>query len=170
MKIYIIRHGKPVIKDNNFYESYVEDLEPIKELKNKLPKPDIVYSSPYNRCIDTAKVFSKDFKILNFLKEWNLQSLNLPDSEYFEQEQLGWNNFNKVVQGNESLNQAKERFTKGIKSLKQAETIFLISSGTVMNMFCSELAQRKPKIQDIQNMKYLAYAIVNDMKLIKDLI
>jgi len=185
MKLFLIRHGRPEVFNGDYFGSGLE-IQGISETEDFassgiLPKPDLIFSSPYNRAIGTAKViseqFSMTFQVMDFLREWNLQSLNLQE-EYAEQEQLGWNDHNKVVLGNESLNQVKERISKGIKELTNkyasAKTIFLVAHGTVIDMFCSEISGRKVKNSDIKGMKHLDYAVVefnNDkFQLIKDII
>lgn len=81
MRIFLVRHGKPKIIDGNFYECNLSK-ESIQETKDfafsgNIPKPDLIFSSPYNRTVDTAKAFSEyfsiDFQIVDGLKEWNLQ-------------------------------------------------------------------------------------------------
>ena len=185
MKIFLIRHGKPEIINGNFYECHL-GKDGITETKDfassrKIPKPDLIFSSPYNRAIDTAKVFSNhfsvDFQVLDSLKEWNLQSLNLQD-EYIEQENVGWNDHSKIVLGNESLNDVKNRISKCInelvKKLESSNIVLIISHGTVIDMLCSLIGKREAKISDIKNMKHLDYAIVKfenaKFKLIKDII
>jgi len=185
MRIFLIRHGKPEIINGNFYECHLGE-DGINETRDfassgEIPKPDLIFSSPYNRAIDTAKVFSDffsvDFEILDCLKEWNLQSLNLQD-EYVEQENIGWNDHNRIVLGNESLNDVKNRLSKCInelvKKFRSSNIILLVSHGTVIDMFCSLIGKREAKISDIKNMKHLDYAIVEfeneKFKLIKDII
>ncbi len=184
MRVFLIRHGKPEIIDGDFYECHL-GKEGINETRSfassgKIPKPNLIFSSPYNRTIDTARVFSEfftvDFEVLDCLKEWNLQSLNLQD-EYVEQEIIGWNNQNKVVLGNESLNDVKNRISKCINELvkksESSDIILIVSHGTVIDMFCSLIGNREAKILDIKNMEHLDYAIVESengkFKLIKDI-
>jgi broad specificity phosphatase PhoE len=185
MKIFLIRHGKPEIINGNFYECHLSK-EGIKKTRNfassgQVSKPNLIFSSPYNRAKDTAQVFSDyfsiDFEILNCLKEWNLQSLNLQE-EYTEQECIGWDDQNKVVLGNESLNDVKNRISECINNLvkkfNSTKTILLVSHGTVIDMLCSLIGKREAKISDIKNMKHLDYAIIEfengKFRLIKDII
>jgi|TARA_Y100000310_G_scaffold294185_1_gene324448 broad specificity phosphatase PhoE len=186
MKLFLIRHGKPEIIDGNFFECHLGNrgIQNTKDFVSlgKLPKPDLIFSSPYNRAIDTAKIFSEyfsvDFKILNGLKEWNLQSLDLLDKEYKEQEIIGWNDNNKVILGNESLNDVKKRILKCINNIvnkfDSVGNILIVAHGTIIDMFCSSISKRKVKISDIKNMKYLDYSIVEfkdgKFELIKDII
>jgi len=77
MRLFFIRHGKPKIVDNKFYEAHLSDegLRQAEQLARSgdLPGPDVVFSSPYNRAIDTAKalceVLELDFEVKDFLKE-----------------------------------------------------------------------------------------------------
>ena len=85
MKIILIRHGKPKIVNGDFFGCHLgeEGISKTQELgeSGKIVRPDIIFSSPYNRAIDTAKVFAKlfkqDFVVSEDLKEWNLQAMNL---------------------------------------------------------------------------------------------
>ena len=171
MKIYLIRHGKPKIVDNDFYRCHLseEGINQTKKLATSgiIPKPSLKLSSPYNRAKDTAKafcdVFEMGFTVKDFLKEWNLQSLNLQE-EYAEQEELGWKDQGKVVQGGESLNDVKDRITKGIEKLVKQfnlfENIMLVSHGTIIDMFCSSILGRNAELSDIKSMNYLEFAII----------
>lgn len=184
MKLFLIRHGEPKIIDGDFYRCHLseEGINQVKALatSGKIPKPDLILSSPYNRAKDTAKafceVFGMDFTIMDCLKEWNLQSLNLKE-EYVEQEYMGWNDHNKVVEGGESLNNVKDRISKCMNELVKtfsSENILLVSHGTVIDMFCSLILGREAKISDIKNIGYLSYAILkykNDkFNVIKDIV
>lgn len=185
MKLFLIRHSEPEIIDANFYECRLSE-KGIKETKDfaqsgKIPKPHMVFSSSYNRAVDTAKVFSKHYsvelEILDDLKEWNLQSLNLQE-EYIEQENIGWSDHDKVVLGNESLNNVKYRVLNCVNELVRrfdsTDILLLVSHGTVINMLCSFIGKREAKISDIKNMNYLDYAVVSfedgNFELIKDII
>ncbi|MFH0978733.1 MAG: histidine phosphatase family protein [Candidatus Woesearchaeota archaeon] len=185
MRLVLIRHGKPKITDGDLYRCRLgeEGIINTRDLASsgKIPVPDLIFTSPYNRTIDTARVFSEFFsvkyEILDCLKEWNLQSLNLKE-DYAVQERLGWNDHDKVVFGNESLNNAKERILKCIKELvgkhKTQKNILLVSHGTVIDMFCSAISGREAKISDIRNSNHLDYAVVDfqsgKFNLIKDLV
>ena len=186
MKIYLVRHGKPIIRNCDFFKCHLgkEGIASTREFASsgKIPKPNLIFSSPYNRAIDTAKVFSEvfslDYELVDSLKEWNLQSLNLPDPEYAVQEELGWTTHEKIVMGDESLDDVKRRISQGIKNLVLKhggpDCILLVSHGTVIDMFCSVVSGRKAKLSDIKGMKHLDYAIVeysnNKFVLIKDII
>ncbi len=186
MKIFYIRHGKPRVIDNNFYQSRLssEGIRQVKQfaLSGLLPRPDLVFSSPYNRAVDTAKAitetFQISFKIKDFLKEWNLQSLNLLDPEYTIETNRGWTDWKLRVKGDESLEEVKERAYKGtmpiISKNKNANTIYFVSHGTVIDMLCSSVSGRQAIPSDIENMKFLDYAIFEyrneSLSLIKDII
>ena len=181
----MVRHGKPQIEGGDFYRCHLGD-EGVRETKalassGKIAKPDIVFTSPYNRAIDTAKIFSDYFsvrlEVLDCLKEWNLQSLNLKE-EYVEQEGIGWSDFGKVVLGNESLNEVRERIMKCVKKIANefhsSKNIVIVSHGTVIDAFCTAISDRKAKISDIKNSNHLDYAVVDfhgrKFELIKDFI
>lgn len=195
MKLYFIRHGKTEVVDGNFFRSHLSN-EGILQSKNALellPKPDIIITSPFYRAIDTAQIFcdhyNLKYEIADYLGEWKLQTQNLPDEEYFPEEKKGWKDQDYIVKGNESLNQLKERAYNGLLETitkyegKNIDNIFLFAHGTIIDMLCSKLNNRQARIDDIRNMKYLDYAIVeytdklnnvkvniNNIKLIKDII
>ena len=130
-----------------------------------MPRPDSIFSSPYNRAIDTAKalceVFELDFQVKDFLKEWNLQSLNLLDPEYTLETQRGWMDHKIRVQGGESLDEVRKRAYEGtmqITSTIRAETIYFVSHGTLMEMLCSKVGDRQAVQSNVENMKFLDYA------------
>lgn len=185
MRIYLIRHGRPEIINGEFYKSKL-GKRGIKEcqdfIKNDyIPKPDKIFSSPYNRTIDTASVISKEFS-MNFeenqdLREWDLQSLNLQE-DYMEEEEKGWNNHALKVKGGESLNDVTNRIKKCVEKIikdnPKSKNILLVSHGTIIDLFCCSIGSRSPKIEDIRVSQYLDYAIIkyvkNEFTLIKDIL
>jgi 2,3-bisphosphoglycerate-dependent phosphoglycerate mutase len=186
MKIYLVRHGKPEVIDGKFYESRLgeEGIKGAEEFisSGKIPKPDMIFASPFNRAKDTANVFAKyfsmSFQILENVREWDLQSLNLKDPEFSEIQRLGWENQDVVVKGGESLNDVKKRIVSCIEKLSKEKrnlnTIIIAAHGTVIDMFCSVVGKREAKQSDIKSMNFLDYAIAehkNDkLNLLKDII
>jgi broad specificity phosphatase PhoE len=186
MKIYLIRHGKPEIINNNFYECNLgkEGIDGVNKFlkEENLPKPNYIFSSTYNRAIDTAKTianyYNTSFQTKDFLREWNLQSLNLDYDKYMPEEKKGWENMDVVVLGNESLNDLQNRMYKGINEIvsehKDAKNLILVSHGTVIDMFCTQISNRKAEHEDIKKIGYAGCAIVeyknNQYKLLKDII
>ncbi|MDP7115916.1 MAG: histidine phosphatase family protein [Candidatus Woesearchaeota archaeon] len=171
MRIYLIRHGPPKIVQGEYYHSHLSkegELQTKKLAKSgKIPKPDRIYTSPYNRAIDTARIFSDqfnvDFVVKDCLKEWNLQSLNLQE-EYDEEERKGWEDHSVKVLGNESLDDVKKRIMACVQQLiednQDADTLLLVSHGTIIDMFCTKIADRAPVIADIKKSTHLDYTIV----------
>jgi 2,3-bisphosphoglycerate-dependent phosphoglycerate mutase len=170
MQLFLIRHGKPKILNNNFYEAHLseEAITQVRQLvlSGKLIKPDRVFSSPYNRAIDTAMalcdIFKVDFEVKDFLREWDLQSLNLLDPEYTIQTEKGWANYKLRVQGGESLDEVSNRAYNGIMEIAasaQVNTIFFVCHGTLMEMLCSKIGGREADRSTIERMKFLEYAL-----------
>ena len=185
MYLFFIRHGKPKVLNNNFYESHLseEALGQAKQLalSGKLTRPDRVFSSPYNRTVDTAKALCEVFKVSlelkDFLREWNLQSLNLLDPEYTIQTEQGWADHKIRVRGGESLDEVRQRAYEGllqIASTVKGNTIFFVSHGTLMEMLCSELSGRQAERSNVESMKFLEYALFEfkdgALKLVKDIV
>ena len=169
MRLFVIRHGKPKVLVNDFYQAHLSDegLRQAKQLarSGNLTRPDVIFSSPYNRAIDTAKalceVFEIDFEVKAFLKEWNLQSLNLLDPEYAFETQKGWTDHRVQVQGGESLDDVQKRIYEGtmqITSTITAETIYFVSHGTLMEMLCAKVSGRQAVQHNVEKIKFLDYA------------
>ena len=169
MRLFFIRHGKPKVLNNRFYEAPLQDegLTQARQLalSGALPRPDLVLSSPYNRAIDTARAlceaFGIGFEVRDFLKEWNLQSLNLLDSEYALETTRGWADHGLRVRGGESLDEIGRRVYEGtmqIVSGSGAETVHLVSHGTLMEMLCSRVAGRPALQSHVENMGFLDFA------------
>ena len=186
MRLFFIRHAKPKIINGEFFRCRLSDegIRMTKDLASsgKLPKPDLILSSPYYRAIDTAKVFSEvfrmDFSVADFLMEWNLQSLNLPDPEYSHEELKGWGDLHARVRGDESLHDVQKRIYEGavaeISKHPDLDNIFFICHGTVIDMLCTLVSGRQARLSDIKGMKHLDYAVLeyhsNKIELIKDII
>ncbi len=186
MELYFIRHGNTKIEHNDFFRSHLSNvgIYNTKTLakSGRIPKPDLILSSPFNRAIDTAEIFADFFdmkyEISGFLAEWNLQSLNLLGDDYSKEEKLGWMDHDLIVKGGESLNQVRDRVLDGtselIKKRPDRDKILLVCHGTIINMLCSELTGRAAILQDIKSMPYLAYAIIEHddkgLKVKKDIV
>jgi len=167
MQIILIRHGKVNVHNKDYYGSRLseEGKKQIVELVKKgFATPDLIVTSPFQRSVDTAEVFSKIFGVSYMidycLEEWHLQKLNLNDEDYAEQERYGWE---------------KERIVTGVKLIilnnPEAKTILLVSHGTVIDMLCSAVSGREARIEDIKKMNPLAYAVVDEhLRLVKDII
>jgi len=182
--IYLIRHAKPKVINNNYFEARLsqDGVRQVKEfaVKEKLPSPDWIFSSPYNRTVDTSKtlsdVFHVRFEIKDFLREWNLQSLSLADPEYSAETQKGWTDYNQKVQGGESLSELGERAYNGmitLASTHKGEILFLVSHGTLIEVVCAMAGKRKADESHVTNMNFLDYAIFefrqNDLHLVRDI-
>jgi 2,3-bisphosphoglycerate-dependent phosphoglycerate mutase len=170
MQIFLIRHGKPKVLNNSFYEAHLSEEAIIQvrqlALSGKLQKPDRVFSSPYNRAIDTTRaicdVFKVDFEVKDFLREWDLQSLNLLDPEYSVQTENGWADDKLRVQGGESLEEVRQRAYDGIMETASSvtvNTIFFVCHGTLMEMLCSKIGRRDADRSNVESMKFLEYAL-----------
>ena len=170
MQLFFIRHGKPKVLNNNFFEAHLTD-EAIVQAKQlavsgKLTKPDRVFSSPYNRAMDTARalceVFNVDFEVKDFLREWNLQSLSLLDPEYTVQTEKGWTDQRMRVEGGESLHEVRKRVYDGTMQVVSSatwNTVFFVCHGTLMEMLCSKVGGREAQRSTVESMNFLEYAL-----------
>lgn len=170
MWLFFVRHGRPKVLNNNFYEAHLSEegfgMARRMAQSGRFPKPDSVYSSPYKRAEDTAEamceVFGVSFEVKDFLKEWNLQSLNLPDPEYAIETQRGWADQSMRVRGGESLSELKRRAYEGtlqVVGASTAETVLFVSHGTLIEMLCAEVGGRQPLETNVEDMAFLAWAV-----------
>ena len=180
----MIRHGKPKVINNNFFEARLsrDGIRQAKEfpMTKSLPVPQKIFSSPYNRTVDTSKALSEtlgiEYEIKDFLKEWNLQSLNLLDPEFTEETKKGWADHSVKVRGGESLEDLCKRAYEGILNLVTAlkvQNVVLVTHGTLTEMVCAKISGREPKEENVTGMEFLDYAILeyrdNQLSLIKDI-
>lgn len=170
MQLFFIRHGKPTVLNNNFYEAHLseEAFTQARQwaLSGTLTKPDRVFLSPYNRAMDTARalceVFKVNFEVKDFLREWDLQSLNLLDPDYTIQTEKGWTDHRLRVQGGESLDEVKKRAYDGIMEVVTSVTanaVFFVCHGTLMEMLCSKIGDRAAERITVERMKFLEYCL-----------
>jgi broad specificity phosphatase PhoE len=184
MKLFFIRHGKPKVVNNNFYEAHLSDeaLTQARQLalSGNLTKPDRIFSSPYNRAMDTARalseIFKVSFEVKDFLREWNLQSLNLLEPEYTVQTERGWMDHSMRVQGGESLDELRRRAYDGTMELVSsmtANTVFFVCHGTLMEMLCSHIGVRQAELSIVEKMRFLEFALFDfkdeALRLVKDI-
>ena len=185
MKLFFFRHSIPEVVNGKFYESHLSDKGKEKVIdfiaRDVISKPKVVFSSNYNRSVDTAKIFSDYFsvevKIRSCLREWDLQSLNLME-EYVEQEKMGWKNHSLKVMGGESLDDVKRRIVDCVKYIvndcSQDDALLIVSHGTVIDLLCSDIAGREAKFEDLKDMDHLDYAIIEylsgNFSMVKDII
>ena len=170
MLLYFIRHGKPKVVNSNYYEAHLAE-EGVREARrlaqsNELPKPEAIFTSPYNRAMETAKVFGEvhgvGWEVRDFLKEWNVQSLNLQDPEFGDEIRRGWTDQEVKVNGGESLKDLLERAYEGTMQIASRETgqvVCLVTHGTLMEMMCSKTMGRPAALRNVENMKFLDYAV-----------
>ncbi len=168
MQLYFIRHGKPKVLNNDLSQAHLSDegLAQAKQLalSRALPRPDLVFSSPYNRAIDTARalceVFEIGFEVEDFLGEWNLQSLNLLDPEYSVETRKGWADMSLRVLGGESLDDVMRRSFAGtmrVASALAAETVLFVSHGTLMEILCAKVGGRPALQSNVESMRFLEH-------------
>jgi broad specificity phosphatase PhoE len=170
MQLFMIRHGKPKVVNNNFYEARLSEEGRQKAmqlaLSGQLPTPDVVLSSPYIRAVDTATAICNalgvGFEIREFLKEWNLQSLNLLDPEYTTESVRGWAEPDRRVKGGESLSNLEGRAIEGILlaagMAKEGQVIYLITHGTLIEVVCARVRGRPASRSNVEEMEFLRHA------------
>ena len=124
-----------------------------------------------------CQAFNTSFEVMDFLKEWNLQSLNLQDPEFTLQTENGWRDQKFRVAGDESLEDVRKRAYEGLMKIATSlnvNSVVLVTHGTLMEMLCSLVAGRPAQRGNIESVKFLEYAILefNDksFKVIKDIV
>ena len=150
--VYIMRHSKPMkVKYEEKLDSCqlenekcilsIEGEELIKEKSKSLPDFDIVYSSNYVRAMATAKYLAKDKDIhikgafrerLQGIDKWE----DLP-ADYEERQFKDWDY--KLEKG-ESLNETKDRITKGFYEVLNSittEIVCIASHATALTCLLS---------------------------------
>lgn len=149
MDIILIRHAKTKGNINKKYIGTTDESlcsEGIEELKNKKYfKPEIVYSSPMKRCIETSEIIFPKIKpvIIENLKECdfgefeNKNYIELSDNENYQK----WIDSNGTLPfpDGETIKEFKERTIKGfLEAVKDAEkkniknAAFVVHGGTIM--------------------------------------
>ena len=170
MKIYILRHGKTKVIDEDYFRSHLSsegEIEAQELAKNEIFRNiDKIFSSTFNRAVDTAKVFAVELKLpINLdkrLNEWKLQSMNHPD--YLEEERKGWEDVNRKGVSGESILDLRKRFLEFLEELSKVNSekdILLVTHGTAIESIVSYLENRDPSIENIKTQKYLKVVELN---------
>ena len=150
--IYLMRHSIPM------KVSYLEDIESVQIINEKcilsidgerlaekksksLPKMDKVICSNYVRTIATAKYFAKDNPIY-IMKEFKerIQGITSWDELPKDFEQRQFNDWDYKIGFGESLNETKERITKGLYKVLNSinnETVLIVSHATALSCLLS---------------------------------
>ncbi len=148
--IILIRHGDNLVddsKENNLLELSSLGVKQanwaFKKLYNSF---DVVFSSTSKRCVDTAKIISKDMNII--LSDDLLEK--------------GYGN-NKS--GNETLEEARYRFKmfflKVCQNYSERRVLFVIH-GTIMKLAQDVIEENVLERKNIDNCQIIKYEIEND--------
>lgn len=180
MKLYFIRHGKYVTENSKYRTSLSQDgISEIKNLviKNALPNPYKIYSSHFIRAQESAQIISKHFGIPITIKkclgEWKIQELDLPFSEFLEEEKRARKDMNLVVSGGESLVMAQKRIYNCVleickDTLNNNKKIIIVSHGNVLYLLFKKLLNQHPTFDEKhEEIKTGGYGVVecNNSKL-----
>jgi broad specificity phosphatase PhoE len=153
----LVKHSLPDISPQipaNEWHLSDEGLQRCQILAEKLSpySPDLIYSSPEPKAIETASIVSKklslDIDIALDLHEHRRQTVKLMDQKVFEDSVANFFSYpNDLVFGEETAAQALERFSACIHSLiinNPAETLVFVTHGTVITLFIAEKCGLKP--------------------------
>lgn len=114
--------------------------------------PDLIFSSLEPKAIETAQIaaaqLDKPYKSCTGLHEPDRTGVGFMDREPFE---TAVKNFfeqpDKLVFGNETANQALERFSKAVKAIERDypdKNIVVVAHGTVITLFVNQFNQIEP--------------------------
>ncbi len=87
-----------------------------------------------------AEVFKVPLYVNKGIGDWKFQTLN--SKNFPKEEEKGWKDKNKKVEGGESLNDVKKRSLKFIKSLikKKYSKVLVVSHGANIELICGHYA------------------------------
>ena len=111
MRICFVRHGRTRVIDGDYFGSGLrpEGADEVRRFAQSglLSQPDLLLTSPFRRAVETASILGEAFsvtpRIAAGFAEWNLQSQNELAEAYMAEERAGWDDFDRVVAGGESL-------------------------------------------------------------------
>jgi len=157
MKLHLIRHAKTKEAENNIHQN--DDVSIIKELVNPSLcsnlKPEKIYSSPYLRARQTAKMLFGDYEVLDFLHEF--KSPNLLKGKPREYGFEFWEKYLPDVRknpdwkfdGSESFNDVINRVVfVNLEIKKEHEKTFLLSEITKLKKEVQEKDKEKPPLKE----------------------
>ncbi len=136
--IYFVRHCQPNFdnKDDRTRELTKKGLDDRESITAFLEDKniDIIYSSPYKRCLDTIKPFAETLRLpinqIENLKERNIGKWVENFNDYAIKQ---WNDFNYKIENGESLLEVQNRNIKEISSILQkhsGKNIVISTHGT----------------------------------------
>jgi len=140
MKLHLIRHAKTKEAENNIHQN--DDVSIIKELVDPVLysdlKPDKVYSSPFLRAKQTAKMLFGNYEVLDLLHEFRSPNLlkGKPRAYGFEFWEKHLPDVRKnpdwSFDGSESFNDVIERVSKFLDFMKDSEykRVAVVGHGT----------------------------------------
>ena len=170
MLIYLLRHARASVIDGDFYGAALspQSIDACRRLaiSGLIPQPDLLIASPFRRARVTAQPLGEHFGLEvtpdDGFGEWKLRTLNLSNEEHRREEAAGFADPNWVVAGGESLNGMWQRILEGIEDLRlrQAETVLVVTHGTVIHLLCAGAAGRAPSLEHLHNTAFLDYAVL----------
>lgn len=166
MQIYLIRHGQSTSDiENRIGGSYDDKLTELglkqaEELAQKLKseKIDIIFSSPFKRARQTAKIIKNKLncklEIIEDLKERNrwgfLSGMNKDEaSKKYPKEFVFLQNWENTIKGAENYENFKNRIKKVFKNLitLNNQSIAIITHGGPINVILNEFFNMKKYLQ-----------------------
>jgi len=142
-KLILIRHGESTLNKENIYFGHLnppltsDGKNQLKNLKQKIPAYDTIYSSPLKRALDSAKIINchnLPINIDNRLEELNFgifEGLSYNEiSSLYPAEIEKWSTLNteyKFING-ESILELSERVKSFVEDIKHNEKTYLITT------------------------------------------
>jgi 2,3-bisphosphoglycerate-dependent phosphoglycerate mutase len=153
----LARHSNPIINPDeeptNWSLSTIgKENARIIAAKIRNYQPEIIISSIEQKAIETAKIFANDMniehKVMNDLHEQRRSKIRyLSDEEFQNSIKKLFENPNQLVFGDESANQAKERFESAICNIEAKypeKTLCIVSHGIVISLYATQYYKEEP--------------------------
>ncbi len=149
-RVYFIRHCEPNYKNKNDRERELTEigLEDRKNITDYLLDKDIdvIFSSPYKRCLDSIKPFAETVK-LSINQVENLKERNIGQwvEDFNAYSFMQWKDFNYKMEDGESLSEVQSRTIVELKNIlenNRGKNILISTHGTafstIMNYYDKE--------------------------------
>ncbi len=140
-KIYFVRHCSPNFDNKNDREREltIRGLEDRKYISDFLMNKgiDVIFSSPYKRCIDTIKPFADAQGLpINLIENLRERAIGRWVEKFNEYAMMQWNDFDYKMEGGESLSEVQSRNIVEINTIlekNQGKNIVISTHGTAFS-------------------------------------
>ncbi len=175
-KVYFVRHCQPNFanKDDRTRELTRKGLNDRKVITNYLfdKNIDVIFSSPYKRCLDTIEPFAELAKLpINKIENLKERTIGKWVKNFNEYAIKQWNNFDYKIEDGESLAEVQNRNIKEIENIlknNDGKNIVISTHGTafstIVNYYNNYTYDSFLKIKSV--MPFIACSRFHDNKMI----